>query len=143
MGSILGGGRYDNLIGIFAGKNIPAVGFAFGFDRLVEAMEELKLFPTDLQTTKVLVTIFSKDLKSQAIACSLALRSAKVSTEIYLDENAKMEKQLKYADQKGIPYAVIIGPDEVSKNMVTLRNMKTRDQKTVSLTEVLSILKPA
>ena len=139
-GSVAGGGRYDNLIGIFAGKQIPAVGFAFGFDRLIEAMTELKLFPDDLQTTKVLVTVFSKELKEQALSCSLSLRSNGVPTELYLDENAKMEKQLKYADKKGIPYAIIIGPDEASKNMVTFRNMKTREQNTVSLTKVLSVI---
>jgi len=137
-GSVCGGGRYDNLIGMFADKQIPAVGFAFGFDRLMEAMEELNLFPTNLATTKVLVTIFpalltggSKELKQKSIDCSLALRSAKVSTELYLDENAKLEKQLKYADQKGIPYVIIIGPDEAKNNTVTLRNMKTREQEIV------------
>jgi histidyl-tRNA synthetase len=131
-GSVGGGGRYDNLIGLFSNKQIPAVGFAFGFDRVIQAMEELNLFPKDLQTTKVLVTIFSQELMEDSLNCSLLLRSAEVSTELYLDENAKMEKQLKYADQKGIPYVVIIGPEEAAKNMVTLRNMKTREQKTVS-----------
>lgn len=139
-GSIAGGGRYDNLIGMFAGKQIPAVGFAFGFDRLIDAMTELKLFPNDLQTTKVLVTVFSPELKEKSIDCSLLLRSSGVQTELYLDENAKMEKQLKYADQKGISYAIIIGPDEVSKNIVTLRNMKRGEQKIVSLDEALSII---
>ena len=138
VGSILGGGRYDNLIGIFAGKQVPAVGFAFGFDRLMEAMEELKLFPSDLQTTKVLVTVFSKDLIQNSIEYSLALRSAKVLAELYLDENAKMEKQLKYADKKQIPYVIIIGPDEASKNLVTLKNMKTREQKTISAKGITS-----
>ena len=135
-GSVCGGGRYDNLIGLFAGKQIPAVGFAFGFDRLIEAMTELKRFPKDLTATKVLVTIFPKeksnkvkgDVKEKSIDCSLSLRSAGVSTELYLDENASLEKQLKYADKKGIPYAIIIGPQEAAKNVVTLRNMKTRKQ---------------
>ncbi len=134
-GSVGGGGRYDNLIGLFADKQIPAVGFAFGFDRLMNAMEELSLFPKDLQTTKVLVTVFSPDIMEESLNCSLLIRNAGVATELYLDENlpagrqgAKMEKQLKYADQKGIPFVVIIGPDEVSKNMITLRNMKTREQ---------------
>jgi len=142
-GSVCGGGRYDNLIGMFAGKQVPAVGFAFGFDRLIEAMEQNKLFPANLQTTKVLVTIFpsgSEELKEKSIDCSLLLRSSGVSTELYLDENAKMEKQLKYADQKGIPYVIIIGPEEASKNLVTLRNMKTSEQKIISLDEALSVV---
>ena len=140
-GSVCGGGRYDNLIGTFANKQIPAVGFAFGFDRLIEAMNQLNLFPKDLQTTKVLVTVFNKDLLKNSISCTPALRSAGVSTELYLDENAKMEKQLKYADQKGIPYVVIIGPNEASKNMVTVKNMITREQKTVSEDNLIKFLK--
>ncbi len=137
-GSVCGGGRYDALIGTFARKDIPAVGFAFGFDRLIEAMEELQLFPTDLQTTKVLVTVFSPELLEKSVEISSRLRSNTINTEIYLDENAKMEKQLKYADQKGIPYVVIIGPEEVEKNMVTLKNMKTREQKQVSVEKLSS-----
>ena len=141
-GSLGGGGRYDKLIEMFAGREIPAVGFAFGFDRLIEAMEQLNLFPADLNTTtKVLVTIFSPELKEKSIEVSSRLRSNNVSTEIYLDENAKMEKQLKYADQKNIPYVLIIGPEEMEKDMVTVRDMKTREQKTVPLTEVIEKLK--
>lgn len=131
------GGRYDNLIGMFAGKNIPAVGFAFGFDRLMEAMDQLNLFPANLALTKVLVTIFSKELKQQSLDCSLLLRSSGVSTQLYLDENAKLDKQLKYADQKEMPYAVIIGPEEAKNNTVTLRNMQTREQKTLPLSPTI------
>jgi histidyl-tRNA synthetase len=140
-GSVCGGGRYDNLIGMFGSQQTPAVGCAFGFDRLMEAMEELKLFPDNLQTTKVLVTIFSPQFKQQSLDCTTALRSAKVSAELYVDENTKIEKQLKYADQKGIPFVAIIGPDEASKNMVTIRNMRTRDQKTMALNKIYLLLK--
>jgi histidyl-tRNA synthetase len=136
-GSVCGGGRYDNLIGLFSGKQIPAVGFAFGFDRLIEAMTELKLFPANLTSTQVLVTIFSKELKEQALSCSLSLRSAGVSTELYLDENASLEKQLKYADKKGFPYVVIIVQDEASKNLVIVRNMRTRKQVTIKPEDIL------
>lgn len=142
-GSVCGGGRYDNLIGMFAGKQIPAVGFAFGFDRLMEAMDELNLFPqnTTSSSTKVLVTIFSPELKNKSLAFTTVLRSAKVKTELYLDENASLEKQLKYADQKGIPYCVIIGPDEVKNGTVTLRNMQTREQKTIFQGKLIDELK--
>ncbi len=136
-GSVCGGGRYDNLIGLFAGQQIPAVGFSFGFDRLMEAMGEQKLFPEDLTTTRVLVTVFSKDFLNKSLeACSL-LRANNINTELYLDDTAKIEKQLKYADQKNIPYVVIIGPEEAEKNVVTLRNMKTREQKQVPLENVI------
>ncbi len=148
-GSVGGGGRYDNLIGMFlpAGKqdekkSIPAVGFSFGFERIIEAMEEQNLFPKTLDeaTTKVLVTIFNPQLTVNSLDLTLALRSAEVQTEIYLDENAKMEKQLKYADQKGIPFVIIIGPEEKEKNMVTLKNMKTREQKEMTIEEVIQEL---
>ncbi|MEK7092283.1 MAG: histidine--tRNA ligase, partial [Patescibacteria group bacterium] len=139
-GSVCGGGRYDNLIGMFAGKDIPAVGFAFGFDRLVEAMDELNLFPTDLATTRVLVTVFSDDLRNKSIEVANKLRENDINTELYLDD-AKMEKQLKYADQKGIPFVVIIGPDEAKNNTVTLKNMKTREQQTDSFPVIADLIR--
>jgi histidyl-tRNA synthetase len=136
VGSVCGGGRYDKLIGMFGNTDIPAVGFAFGFDRLMEALNEQNLFPKDLQTAKVLVTIFSKDLQDISVTTASSLREQNISTELYLNEDAKMEKQLKYADQKGIPYVVIIGPQEAEKNMVTLKNLKTREQKQVLVTDL-------
>lgn len=139
-GSVGGGGRYDNLIGIFSKKQIPAVGFSFGFDRIIEALEELNLFPNSFSITQILVTIFSQKLKDKSIELSSLLRSNNINAELYLDENAKMEKQLKYADNKGIPYVAIIGPEEVAKNVIVLKNMKTREQKALTLDEVVKIL---
>ncbi len=139
-GSVCGGGRYDNLTGMFAKRDIPAVGCAFGFDRIIEAMEEFKLFPKDLQTTKVLVTIFSPQLKQQSIEIASIIRTIGINSEIYLDENAKLEKQLKYADQKGIPYAVIIGPDEAKNNTVTLKDLKSGTQKTIQNDQLINEL---
>lgn len=139
--SLGGGGRYDKLIGIFAGKQIPAVGFSFGFDRLYEAMEEQKLFPDDLDgsTTQILVTVFP-GYEEQSMKLTSTLRSEGVNTELYLDE-AKLDKQLKYADKNNISYVVIIGPEEVKKKVVKLKDMKTGEQKTVSVDELLKILK--
>ncbi len=131
-GSVCGGGRYDNLIGMFAKRDIPAVGFAFGFDRLMEAMDELKLFPSESTTTKVLVTVFSPELKDKSIELTSQLRSNDINTELYLDENASLEKQLKYADSKGVPFAIIIGPQEAEKGIVMLKNLTTREQKEVT-----------
>lgn len=135
-GSIAGGGRYDNLIGLFAVRQVPAVGFSFGFDRLIEAMEKLNLFPKDLVSTKVLVTIFSKELKNKSLALTPLLRSNGVSTEIYLNEDTPLDKQLKYANQKNIPYVVIIGPEEARENKVALRDMKNKTQKTITPKEL-------
>jgi histidyl-tRNA synthetase len=139
-GSVLGGGRYDNLIGMFAGRQIPAAGFAFGFDRLLDAMEQFALFPDNLQTAKVLVTIFSSELKEKSVAISSRLRSNTINTELYLDATTKMDKQLKYANQKNIPYVVVIGPDEAAKDTVQLKNMNTREQKEVSLDDLIKLL---
>ena len=136
VGSVGGGGRYDNLIRMFAGRQIPAVGFAFGFDRVVEAMTEQKLFPENLTTTQVLITIFSPSLLDNAIEACYKLRASGVAAELYLDPNAKMEKQLKYADQKGILYAIIIGSEEAKNDTVTLKNLKTRSQKTASISDI-------
>ncbi len=134
-GSVGGGGRYDNLIGLFSNQTIPAVGFSFGFDRLIEAIDELNLFPAEVTTTKVLVTLFSKELEKESIQTASMLREKGINTEVYLDE-AKMDKQLKYANQKGIPYVVIIGPDEAKSASATLKNMKTGEQNTLPLDQL-------
>lgn len=136
-----GGGRYDNLIGLFTNKQIPAVGFSFGFDRIMEAMGDMDLFPIDLTTTNVLVTIFSKDLENKSLELAQMLREKNINTELYLDSNAKMEKQLKYADKKQIPYVVIIGPDEAKNNTVTVKNLKNRTQKTLPADQLLDLFK--
>lgn len=135
-GSLGGGGRYDNLIGLFSGKEIPAVGFGFGFDRIIEAMGELNLFPADLQTTKVLVTVFSPELLNKSIEVCNTLYKNNINQELYVDPDAKIEKQLKYADKKQIPYVAIIGPDEAKNDTVTLRNMKTRKQENLPLSNL-------
>lgn len=147
VGAVGGGGRYDNLIGMFMPinkqgekKSIPAVGFSFGFDRIIEAMEEQNLFPSGAAGTKVLVTVFNLDLADNSIAISSRLRANDITTELWLETESKMEKQLKYADQKGIPFVVIIGPEEKEKNVVTLKNMKTRDQKQITIEDVIQEL---
>lgn len=139
-GSLAGGGRYDNLIGMFSGKQIPSVGLAFGFDRTMEAMDELGLFPENLNTTQVLVTIFSSELKEKSMETASRLRSNNINVELYLDETVKMDKQLKYASQKEIPFIVIIGPDEAEKGIITLKNMKTRKQTQISVNEMIERL---
>lgn len=139
-GSVGGGGRYNNLIGMFANRSIPAVGFAFGFDRIIEGMDEQHLFPEHLTTTQVLVTVFSEDLLSKSIEMTYRLRAGGINTEVYLDPSAKMEKQLKYADQKHIPYAVIIGPEEAEKQKIQIKNLITREQNETTIDEFLTSL---
>ena len=139
-GSLGGGGRYDNLIGIFLENSIPACGFAFGFDRLLEAGNELNLFPKKSTATKVLVTIFSKNFIEKSIKVAAFLREKNINTELFLNPEKKLDKQLKYADKKGIPYVLILGEEEVKKNVVKLKNLKTGSQKDFSLEEALKIL---
>ncbi len=139
-GSLGGGGRYDNLIGMFTGKQIPAVGFAFGFDRIIEAMEEQKLFPKELNdpVTKVLVTVFP-EYEKQSMELVSKLREAGINAELYL-EKAKLDQQLKYADKKNIPYAVIIGPEEVVSKTVTLKNLQARKQEKLTIEKLIKRL---
>lgn len=139
-GSVGGGGRYDNLIGMFSKEPIPAVGFAFGFDRLMEALEDQNLLKINPSVAKVLVTVFSPELEVNAQEASLKLRSNKINTELYLDPSAKMEKQLKYAVKKKIPYLLVIGPEEKEKGMVTIKALDTRDQKTVTLKDAIQMI---
>src|SRR5581483_8950434 len=138
-GSICSGGRYDNLIGMF-GNNQPAIGFGLGFDRTIELLEEKNLLPDSESSTKMLVTIFSEDLLNRSIEVVTLCDENNINCELYLDPAAKMEKQLKYADKKQIPYVVIIGEKEAQQNKVTLRNMKTREQKEVTKEELIQLL---
>ena len=139
-GSVCGGGRYDNLIGMFGNNQVPAVGCAFGFDRIMDAMDEMNLFPKDLSTTKVLITVFSPNLLEESLKLGLTLRENNINAEVYLDKNAKIDKQLKYADKKGIPFVAILGPDEVKENKVAVKNMNSGEQEKVSKEKLLKLL---
>jgi len=134
--SLCSGGRWDRLIGQFSGKDMPAVGFGLGFDRTIECLLENNLLPSQESPSKVLVTIFNKDLKDKSLEIYLKLRNSNVNCEIYLDENAPFPKQLKYANKKGISYVLIIGPNEAKENKVTVKNLKTGGQKQISLEEI-------
>ncbi len=137
-GSVLGGERFDKLIEKVSGEKIPGTGFGLGFDRTLEAAEELGLLP-DFQTlTSYLVTVFDPSLMDKSLEVSIKLREAGVTTELYPNPEAKLDKQLKYADNKGIPYVVIIGPDEAKNNTLTLKDFKNKTQQTLTLPDLLS-----
>lgn len=141
-GSLAGGGRYNELIGMFAGRQIPAVGFAIGFDRTLEAMEALDLFPKDVSsaTAKVLVTVFSEGLLPKSLEVATLLRENKINCEIYSGEINKLDKQLKYANNRTIPYVVILGPEEIEKGEANLKNLNTGEQQTLPLAELVDKL---
>jgi histidyl-tRNA synthetase len=139
--SLLGGGRYDNLVGMFGTTQpIPGVGFATSDTILREFLEESKLLPTlALTTSQVLVTTFSKELQTESLKVAQALRQAGISTEIYPDAT-KLPKQFSYANKKNIPFVIVIGPDELEKGVIVLKDMSTGDQKLLTLEEVIQTL---
>ena len=139
-GSLAGCERFDSLVSRFSNQNVPAVGFAVGFDRTVLAMEELGLFPDIKTTSKVLVTIFEKNLLEQSQKVTQILRKNKINTDLYSDPNIKLDKQLKYANKKNIPYVVIIGPNEVQEYKVTLKSLTDKTQETLPLDELVAKL---
>lgn len=135
-GSVLGGERYDNLVYKISGKDIVGTGFGLGFDRTLEACEQFGLVPNVKTTTKVLVTVFSKELLPKSIEAAQRLREGGVSVELFPDPGVKLDKQLKYADKRGVLFAVIIGSEEVQRGSVTLKNLATKQQKIVSLEDL-------
>lgn len=139
-GSLAGGGRYDKLIGQFSGRDVPAVGIAFGFDRLVEAMEMLNLLPNRTTAIQILVTVFSPDHLDASLTLVSQLREKKINTEVFMDPQAKLDRQLKYADRKGIPYVVIQGPEEMSKGVVKLKDMKSQSQEELTVDQLITKL---
>lgn len=142
IGSISGGGRYDQLLKNLGGPDLPATGSTIGLDRACDVIEELNLWPNINPTiTKVLVTIFSANELNQSINLANLLRDAGINTELYPEDSAKLDKQLKYADAKSIPYVVIIGPEEVKENKVVLKNLKTKEQIKTTTENLVSLVK--
>ena len=141
MGSIGGGGRYDDLTGIFGLKNMSGVGISFGLDRIYLVMEELDLFPKAVSAnTKVLFVNFGTEEALYAMQAISALREAGISAELYPDD-AKMGKQMGYADKRNIPFAVLAGESEMDAQTYTLKNMKSGEQQTLSLDQLIDALK--
>ncbi|MEN4762045.1 histidine--tRNA ligase [Chryseobacterium sp. C39-AII1] len=137
MGSIGGGGRYDNLTEVFGVKNIPGIGISFGLDRIYLVMEELGLFPEEA-TSKIeyLFANFGGEETVEALKLILKLREKGISAELY-PENAKLGKQFTYAEKKGIKNLVFLGEEELKNKTVTFKNLEAGEQKTVSLEEFL------
>lgn len=132
-GSVLGGERYDQLVKKISGVDIPGTGFGLGFDRTLDAAEQFGLVPKLRTSTKVLITIFSPELLEKSLSLSQSLRSSGINTDLYPDPEVKLDKQLKYADKKGIPYVVILGPDETENGTATVKDMRAKTQKTMPL----------
>lgn len=142
VGSIAGCGRYDNAIGRYLGgdKKIPATGGSFGVERICEILKDRKMVNFGMANAKVLVTIFSQELLQESIKIATEIRTAGINTNLYALPKERLDKQLKYADQKGIPFVVIVGPDEVKNGTVTVKNMKTKEQKTLNKEQLINFI---
>lgn len=141
IGSVSGGGRYDNLTASFGDKeNLSGVGFSFGVDRLYDAMEELNLFPKEAQvSSKILICHFDEQSKLFGLKALAAFRQAGISSEIYPD-NAKLKKQLDYANKKLIPYTIVIGDNEMKTGVLAFKNMETGEQENLTTNQIIQKL---
>lgn len=140
IGSISGGGRYDNLTGTFGVPGISGVGISLGVDRIYDVMEELNLFPENQKTaTKVMISNFDNQAFRYGLSVLPKLREAGINAEIYPD-SVKLKKQLDYADRKNIPFVVLIGSDEMETGQLTLKNMKTGEQQKLNADDMITLL---
>ena len=137
--SVLGGERYDGLLEKLAGKDIGGTGFGLGFDRTLEACENMNLIPTLSAAGQILVTVFNADLLPQSQKIARQLRESGISTDLY-PTNDKLDKQLKFADKSGIPYAIIQGPDEAKRNVIQLKNLATKTQEEFTIDQIIAKL---
>lgn len=140
MGSIGGGGRYDDLTGMFGLSDLTGVGISFGADRIYDVLEELKLFPESTsESTKVLISNFDEQAELFALPLLQKLRAEGISAEIY-PSSTKLKKQMTYADDKNIPFVILIGSDEMESGLLTLKNMKSGEQQKLSSNQILELL---
>ncbi len=139
--SISGGGRYDNLTGNFGLPGVSGVGISFGVDRIYDVLDELGLFPEASQaSTQVLFVNFDRSLEAQVLPLLSQVRRAGVAAEMY-PEPVKMKKQFAYADKKGIPYAVVVGTNELASEQYGLKNLRTGEQEALSLDMIIERVK--
>jgi len=140
IGSISGGGRFDSLIGMFSGRDVPATGTSLGLERIITVMEELAMLPTTPTVSQVLVTMFDRGLFGESLKVASELRSAGISAEVYVNDD-KLKKQLDYANKKKIPLVLIIGPDEKERGEVVVKDMEGKTQTTVPGKELVNKIK--
>ena len=138
LGSVQGGGRYDELIGLFRGQSLPTTGISLGIERILELMDMLNLYPASVGSTVVqaLVTLFSDDLQTDALKLAMELREVGIKTETFMDARKGLGKQIGYADSKGIPIVIIAGQDELNTGQVRLKRLADGHEETVSRQEL-------
>jgi len=140
IGSICGGGRYDDLTGIFGLEGVSGVGISFGADRIYDVLATLNGFPEELTaTTQVLLVNFGQEEQMYCMKLLEKLRKSNIRSELFPD-SAKLKKQMKYADQKGIPYVVLVGENEMRSGSLTVKNMKSGEQVSVTIDELVIMI---
>ena len=139
IGSITGGGRYDNLTGVFGMEGVSGVGISFGADRIFDVLNQLDLYPKDaLQTTQLLFVNFGEKEEAYLLPLVAQVRAAGIRTELY-PESAKMKKQMGYADTKKIPYVAIVGETEMAEGKINVKNMITGEQQLLTVDELIAL----
>lgn len=143
IGSVSGGGRYDNLTQAFGSKErLPGVGISFGIDRIYDAMEELNVFPEGTEvSSQVLVCHFDENAMQYGLNVLHTLRQNGIASEIYPDITKKINRQLEYADRKKVPFTVVIGDDEMNSGLLSLKNMRSGEQLKKSLEDIIKLVK--
>jgi histidyl-tRNA synthetase len=144
IGSVSGGGRYDKLVGLFSREDIPATGVSIGLERIIDVIEELGMRPAHVRRTisEVLVTLFGAETLAESIRLASELRAEGVNAELYLADD-RLGVQLRYASRKGIPFAAILGPDELARGQVVLRDLASETQQNVARSAVAALVRSA
>ena len=144
IGSLGGGGRYDNLVGMFSGQDVPACGFSFGLERIIVVMTEREMFPAQLVSAPadVMVSIWNEESVADSIALAQELRGAGLRVDLY-PEADKLGKQFKYAAGRGIPFVVVVGDEEKARGEVSIKDMRTGEQRSVKRENVVDAMRAA
>jgi histidyl-tRNA synthetase len=143
-GSLGGGGRYDNLVGMFSGQDVPACGFSLGLERIIVVMTEREMFPAQLVSSpaEVMVSVWSEESIADSLSLAQELRSAGLRVDLY-PEADKLGKQFKYGSACGIPFVVVIGDDEKVRGEVSLKDMRSGEQRSIKREDLAVTLREA
>ncbi len=134
QGSLGGGGRYDNLVGMFLGRDVPACGFSLGLERIIVVMSERDMFPAKVSRAPVdvVVTFLSDNLRGDALRLAAELRTERLRVEVFPEGSRKLDRALKYASGRSVPVLAILGEDERDRGEVSVRDLQTRQQEAVA-----------
>ena len=141
-GSLGGGGRYDKLVGMFLGRDVPACGFSLGLERIIVVMTERHMFPPDVVegAVDVMVTIWNHETRGESLALAAELRETELRVDVY-PEADKIGKQFKYASSRNVPFVAILGDDERARGEVAIKDLRTGDQKAVPRAEAAEFIR--